>query len=929
MDEKTHPTPGRRADTHARKDAYTGRAAAPGTVKRRLRGVLRGSAYGGMAFLLSGCHLLFGTLPLGLALLCASSRYTWYIVAGLMAGTLWGAFEGVGWVWISVYALAMLLRLGILFFVDPPDLAGRQVEAGPTGSSARGSTAKQWASLKAILSEGQPRRMGQGSDRPPEEAWASATSRKRNTEGKLPIEPSPDTAPPTGGFSAAPRACIRRHRRLFNENPLLRIFTGAVCGFAAGLCGIFRGGFAFYDLFGALFLTVTVPLTVGLLIPGFGEAGQALLFAQPAVDAPEERRRRPTGIFHAVSVGLCLAAVIWAARVYVLPLGTPYISLRLAPLLAILLTLGATVSHGLTTGVVTAAVVGVAADPWLAPGLILCALVYAVARRLSVRLAVAGGCVAVLVWCAVPGGMEDVLGHLFTCLVAIPLHLVIERLRVPCSSTALHQTAEMADFTDAAIREAREADRTARLKALSGAFSSLSRLFYDMSDRMRQPRMADLHKTCEGAVRDVCAVCPRRIACRTEYPELPEAMDAHLTVGLRTRRTVSVEVIPPALRAACTSVEIIVAEVNARCGALVEQCRKSEKTEVVAADYHAMAAVLAQVASEASTDGASAGEDYPCDTEAAERILTLLTEQGVRVDGAVVCGKRERHIVVRGERLECLPEEKMAAVKAAMEDICGTHLTDPTFDVNDGRTVMRLSAEPWLEVSFAGSTVPAGTAAEDPLPTPLTHETVPGTYLPPFTCGDHIALFTDERAYFYAVISDGMGSGEEASLTSDICTVFLERMLTGGNRPELALSMLGNFIRQKNTGTGGECSATVDLMELDLFCGDAVFLKNGAAPTYVVRGGTVYKLRSRTMPIGILRDTPPDALRFRTHPGDVVVMVSDGVTHGNDECPWLIDLLSSPLPPSMDALRINILNHAIASGSPDDLTAIAVKVSDK
>jgi serine phosphatase RsbU (regulator of sigma subunit) len=173
-----------------------------------------------------------------------------------------------------------------------------------------------------------------------------------------------------------------------------------------------------------------------------------------------------------------------------------------------------------------------------------------------------------------------------------------------------------------------------------------------------------------------------------------------------------------------------------------------------------------------------------------------------------------------------------------------------------------------------------------------------------------------------------MGSGQEASETSALCVAFLEKMLSSGNRVEISLQMLNSFLRAKNTGCGGECSATVDLLELDMMGGHAVFAKNGAAPTYVVRRGTVYKLRSRSMPLGILRDSTPHLLRFRMHPGDVVVMVSDGVTLGNDECPWLIDLLSDPLPDSMDSLRLDILRRAIASGSPDDLSAIAIRVED-
>lgn len=117
-------------------------------------------------------------------------------------------------------------------------------------------------------------------------------------------------------------------------------------------------------------------------------------------------------------------------------------------------------------------------------------------------------------------------------------------------------------------------------------------------------------------------------------------------------------------------------------------------------------------------------------------------------------------------------------------------------------------------------------------------------------------------------------------------------------------------------------------MELDTACGHAVFAKNGAAPTYVIRDGTVYKLRSRSLPLGILHDSAPQFLRFRMHPGDVVVMVSDGVTLGNDECPWLLDLLSAPLPDSMDSLRLDILRRAMASGSPDDLSAIAIRLEE-
>ena len=302
--------------------------------------------------------------------------------------------------------------------------------------------------------------------------------------------------------------------------------------------------------------------------------------------------------------------------------------------------------------------------------------------------------------------------------------------------------------------------------------------------------------------------------------------------------------------------------------------------------------------------------------------------RGVAVYGVVVCGIRSCKILVRGLKFD-RSEEGLADIRQGLSDICGMRLSPPTFEHEEGHTIMSLTSMAGIKTTYAGSTVPAGTPEDAPLPSPLTNEWEQAEpYIPPATCGDHIAMFRSENACFYSLISDGMRSGEDASLTSDICALFLEKMLSAGNRVELSIRMLNSFIRQKNSGTGDECSATIDLMELDLLSGQAIFAKNGAAPTYVVRGGSVYKLKSRTLPIGILKDSQPEFLRFRMHPGDVVVMVSDGVTHGNDECPWLIDLLSSPLPDSMDTLRLDILRRAIASGSPDDLSAIAIRVEE-
>ena len=136
-----------------------------------------------------------------------------------------------------------------------------------------------------------------------------------------------------------------------------------------------------------------------------------------------------------------------------------------------------------------------------------------------------------------------------------------------------------------------------------------------------------------------------------------------------------------------------------------------------------------------------------------------------------------------------------------------------------------------------------------------------------------------------------MGSGEEAAFVSGVCSMFIEKMLLAGNRADITVKMLGNLLRNENMGRGGECSATVDLCELDLISGTASFIKSGAAPTYIARGSTVFKVYSRTMPIGILKEADTKISKFDTKRGDVIIMMSDGCCPDSEDCPWLVEFL--------------------------------------
>lgn len=871
---------------------------------------LRGLLFSGAAYLLGTCALPLGAMPFGCALLCGSSSYTLYIWAGLCLSTLHASFPLPFWAGFIIYTCTLLLRL--LFSHLSADTRGQ----APRKKASTPSALSRFAAFAEHL---------RGDRTEVADTVTDYYCGKRNTPVRVSADEADARDKAEDGDETAPAHVMP----YFHEPMLLRILAASLNSFTLGLCLLFAGGFAVYDLLGFLLCLVTAPLLTYLLAPCFEEQGQALLFAAGTPDALPRRGHahllETYSVLTLVSGLLLVFLSTLAARQHNLTLYSPYITLRLAPILAMALTLRVTAGRGLIPGMITAILCGLGADPMLSPAFILAVMAYGLARFLSARAAVAGGCIAAVLWTVLGGGVAQLVAYLPSMLLCIPLCLALQRIstKLPTATDTHNRTEAMNDFAAAMEQKTRAEAHRSRLEALSGAFTSLSHMFYDLSGKLRKPKLPELRRMCDEVLDRHCARCRHRDTCDKAVCHPADLIAARLSVRLYHKGKADLTCLPPESIQDCLHVNAIIEDVNARCAKLTEHLIRSEKTEVFATDYESVADLI-QDTLEADE------EEYRCNREAADKIFDYLVARGTTVLGVVVCGKRNCRIIVRGSDFDT-SERGLRDLRTAFESICATRLTHPAFEPEgeDAATsVMRLSSAAVYDTVYAGSTVPAGLGERDELPPPLTNERSRQAYVPPATCGDHIAMFKSENACFYALISDGMGSGEDASLTSDICALFLEKMLSAGNRVELSVRMLNSFIRQKNNGTGDECSATVDLMELDLMSGQAVFAKNGAAPTYVVRGGRVYQLRSRTLPIGILKDSDPQLLRFRMHPGDVVVMVSDGVTHGNDECPWLIDLLSDPLPESMDSLRLKILRHAIASGSPDDLSAIAVRVEE-
>lgn len=191
-------------------------------------------------------------------------------------------------------------------------------------------------------------------------------------------------------------------------------------------------------------------------------------------------------------------------------------------------------------------------------------------------------------------------------------------------------------------------------------------------------------------------------------------------------------------------------------------------------------------------------------------------------------------------------------------------------------------------------------------------------------CGDAFKYFNDGKGHFIMILSDGMGTGGRAAVDGAMASGLMARLLKAGFGYDCSLKILNSSMLFKSTD---ESLATMDIASIDLFTGCAELYKAGAAPTVVRRGGKSGRAESTSMPIGILKDVSFDRAGIKLRSGDILLLVSDGVTFDGTE--WIRAELESWADGGAQDLAEHICSCAMrrrTEGKPDDITVMAAIV---
>ncbi len=479
----------------------------------------------------------------------------------------------------------------------------------------------------------------------------------------------------------------------------------------------------------------------------------------------------------------------------------------------------------------------------------------------------------------------DFSRYSFTALICVFLPALIF---LPIGLAVRNADDDLAEAFPA--REAVSEAYTKRMTSLAGAFGSVSKLCFGFSGRLRFPSADEASVIASVAAAKVCRSCAHIHKCKYKSMYGENSVGHSLVSGRLT-----VAKLPEKLKNACPNTTKIIEGINDSYKQLLTERFNNNKTEILAYEYSTLARILKYTSRVSS-------EDVYYDSTLTRKASAATKKLGLPNRGVAVYGSRKKVLDVSGVPVSAVstPSENMAAFYSAE---CGVIFDIPEFILEENSTfTMRFTSKEMIAVEYVKA-----------LHT-KTGETV---------SGDTVSFFRSDDSFFYALIADGMGSGRDAAMTSRITSVFVEKLLSGGAGKGVTMELLNSLLMSKSK----ECFSSVDLLELDLITRRASFVKAGAAPAYLLRSAKLFKVSSDTPPCGIIEGFCAENTSFEVFSGDIIIMLSDGITSSIDCSETLCEIMNNSANLPAEALASKILDTAVSLAvHDDDMSCVLVRI---
>ncbi len=289
----------------------------------------------------------------------------------------------------------------------------------------------------------------------------------------------------------------------------------------------------------------------------------------------------------------------------------------------------------------------------------------------------------------------------------------------------------------------------------------------------------------------------------------------------------------------------------------------------------------------------SVAEDYRYDPDMSEKLARDLSEFGVPCGGGLIT--KELYGVVLVPR-----DTERSDIERAARRAVGRVKVDRTDDIAPGWTAAAFSPEGALDVVYAVAQTPRqGNTAT----------------------GDSYSAASDGNRALLS-LCDGSGTGRGAARLSQATLSLLESHYRAGFDAEDGIASVNSFLASR----AGEEFSALDVVSVDLTTGDADIIKAGSPSTFLLRGDGMTRIDGSALPVGALETASYALAKKRLRPGDVIVLVSDGVS---DALPDLPETIAAQSRLNVRRMADGILAAAVKGGVRDDMSVLAARIIER
>lgn len=436
------------------------------------------------------------------------------------------------------------------------------------------------------------------------------------------------------------------------------------------------------------------------------------------------------------------------------------------------------------------------------------------------------------------------------------------------------------------------------------AVDSVSVIFRDVLDAMLDQNGESHAVIFDNAANAVCKTCS---LCKFCWEKGRDNTLSHMNEIYRImeqKNAVTKHDIPQGFSEMCIRSEAFLSELTKNYESYkvtrMWAGRVMESKRLVAEQFNNISMILKNMQS-------SLSEQMQCEPELERKIAVALDRRGITAGKITVHGGDGFAVTMDkvscGEELECAN-----SVAAAVSEVLEVPMLREHRECRDDICHLKFSQQTRFsaDVAFAAVTKDASGGS--------------GDVAISFPCGNgKIAI----------VLSDGMGSGEQAHFQSSVTAGISKNLLTAGFDKETCVRLINNILMMNGDR---DTFATIDLCILNLYTGSMEFVKTGAANSYVKTEEGNETVYASSLPAGLVQAISPDYDMRYMHSGDYLIMMSDGVADVLDtpDHNEIFDLTAG-FSGSAQTLSDNILKAALMHTDGvalDDMTVVVCRISE-